>query len=72
MLRPSGFLTAVFLALTAASVTPAVASTELYVAVDGDDRWSGRLAAPDAEASDGPLATLAAARDAVRALRRLR
>ena len=40
-----------------------------HVATNGDDRWSGRLAAPNAEGTDGPLATLAAARDAIRRLK---
>jgi hypothetical protein len=38
-----------------------------YVATDGNDAWSGKLAAPNAERSDGPFATLTKARDAVRA-----
>ncbi len=42
----------------------------LYVAPDGDDGWSGRLAQPNAERTDGPLATLEGARDAIRALKR--
>jgi hypothetical protein len=41
-----------------------------YVATDGDDRWSGRLAAPGAGGTDGPFATLQRARDAVRELKR--
>ena len=41
----------------------------LYVAPDGDDAWSGRLARPNAERADGPVASLAGARDAVRRLR---
>ncbi len=41
----------------------------LFVATDGNDAWSGKLASPNAEGSDGPLATLAAARDAVRKLK---
>jgi hypothetical protein len=40
-----------------------------HVSVDGDDRWSGRLAAPNRDRTDGPLATLTAARDALRELR---
>ena len=38
----------------------------LYVAPDGNDRWSGTLAAPNADRTDGPLASLVGARDAVR------
>jgi parallel beta-helix repeat protein len=41
----------------------------IYVSPEGNDAWSGRLAAPNAARSDGPLATPAAARDAVRKLR---
>jgi hypothetical protein len=40
----------------------------LHVAPDGDDRWSGRLDAPDPARRDGPLASLEAARDAARSL----
>lgn len=38
----------------------------LHVAPNGDDAWSGQLARPNADRSDGPLATLAGARNAVR------
>ena len=38
----------------------------LHVSTNGNDAWSGRLAAPDAGRTDGPLATLQGARDAVR------
>ena len=41
----------------------------LYIASRGNDAWSGRLAVPNAEKTDGPLATLPAARDAIRRLR---
>src|SRR5690606_24375796 len=34
------------------------------------DSWSGRRAEPNADASDGPLASLRAARDAIRRARR--
>jgi len=37
-----------------------------HVAPDGNDKWSGTLARPNAAKSDGPLASLAAARDASR------
>src|SRR5438309_5729583 len=40
-----------------------------YVAPDGNDAWSGRLLAPDAGKTDGPFATIARARDAVRRLK---
>jgi hypothetical protein len=41
-----------------------------YVAPFGDDAWSGRLADPAPERTDGPFATLEGAREAVRAARR--
>ncbi|MDD5708458.1 MAG: right-handed parallel beta-helix repeat-containing protein, partial [Kiritimatiellae bacterium] len=39
-----------------------------YVAPDGDDHWSGKCARPNADRTDGPFATPARARDAVRVL----
>ena len=42
----------------------------LHVATNGKDTWSGRLAAPNAAGDDGPLASIAGARDAIRGLRR--
>ena len=39
-----------------------------YVATDGDDGWSGKLPEAEAGRADGPFATIARARDAVRAL----
>jgi len=41
----------------------------LHVAPNGNDAWSGRLAEPNADRTDGPLATLTGARDAVRKLK---
>ncbi|CAO3405333.1 right-handed parallel beta-helix repeat-containing protein [Azospirillum sp. 11R-A] len=38
-----------------------------YVATNGNDSWSGRLAAPNAEGTDGPFATLERAQSAMRA-----
>jgi hypothetical protein len=40
-----------------------------HVAPNGNDAWSGRLLRPNAEGTDGPLATLTGARDAVRQLK---
>ena len=42
---------------------------DVYVAPDGNDSWSGTFAEPDLDEGDGPFATLARARDAVRALK---
>ncbi len=53
----------------AGSGVAAPAREVFYVAPNGNDRWSGRLAAPNAARDDGPFASLAAARDAVRRLK---
>ena len=42
---------------------------DVYVAPDGNDAWTGRAARPNAGRTDGPLATLTGARDALRKLR---
>lgn len=41
----------------------------LHVSPQGSDSWSGRRAVPAADKSDGPLASLAGARDAIRRLK---
>lgn len=41
----------------------------LYIATNGCDGWSGSLAYPNESGTDGPLATIAAARDRLRAVR---
>jgi len=45
------------------------AGAVLYVSPEGNDAWTGALAAPNADRTDGPFATPARARDAVRALK---
>lgn len=54
------------LALTALSITATAQALVLHVSPDGRDDWSGRLERPNAEGTDGPLASLAGARDAIR------
>ncbi len=44
----------------------AVHATTCYVSTAGNDTWSGRLAAPNAEKTDGPFASLGRARDELR------
>ncbi|MFP4172637.1 MAG: right-handed parallel beta-helix repeat-containing protein [Candidatus Hydrogenedentota bacterium] len=39
---------------------------DVYVAPQGDDAWPGALAEPNADETDGPLASLAAAKERVR------
>lgn len=49
-------------------VAPTALATTFYVAPHGRDTWSGQIAEPNADRTDGPLATLTGARDAVRRL----
>ncbi|NQU75089.1 MAG: hypothetical protein HQ546_02100, partial [Planctomycetes bacterium] len=58
--------------LPACSISSAAVRREVafYVSVAGNDAWSGRLARPASSGKDGPFATLEAARDAVRKLRK--
>ena len=46
-----------------------VSATTFYVAPDGSDAWSGQFASVNHLRTDGPLASLPAARDAVRRLK---
>ena len=61
-------------ALTVAMAIPAAgdaaAETTFYVSTGGNDAHSGRLAEPNNDGSDGPWASIARARQAVRELRR--
>ncbi len=43
-------------------------AADLYVSTHGSDSWSGTLAEPNPQGSDGPFATLQRARDAIREL----
>jgi hypothetical protein len=60
------FVTWAVLSLFAVQCAEAVS---LYVSPQGNDRWSGRLAEPNKEKTDGPLASLTGARDAIRQLK---
>ena len=54
-------------AVATASVLPIAArAATFYVAPDGHDAWSGQLARPNGDKTDGPAATLVGARDAIR------
>lgn len=68
--RAAGIVRAVVAALAVIGLARAGDdAVTIHVAVEGNDAWSGRLPAPNASRSDGPLASPAAARDAVRRLR---
>ncbi len=54
-----------FLAVRAGAAEP-----DFVVATNGNDAWSGRLAAPTADGKDGPFASLGRAQKAVRELRK--
>ncbi len=60
------FVTWAVLSLFAVQCAEAVS---LYVSPQGNDRWSGRLAEPNKEKTDGPLVSLTGARDAIRRLK---
>jgi len=51
-----------------AGVAP-LRGVEFFVSPSGRDDWTGALAAPNAQMTDGPFASLEAARDAVRGLK---
>lgn len=61
-------LVCLLILLTASTCNAAEA--DFFVSVGGSDRWSGTVAAPNAQKSDGPFATLERARDAVRELKK--
>ena len=44
-------------------------SADFYVAPNGNDQWSGTLAEPNSDHSDGPFASISRARKAVRSLK---
>jgi hypothetical protein len=48
---------------------PPAEALDLYVSPDGNDAWTGKLVKPNAAKTDGPVASLAGARDALRKLR---
>lgn len=51
------------------SISNVALAAEFFVAPDGNDNWSGKIARPNAGHTDGPLATLTGARDAIRKLK---
>jgi len=70
-LRIAPFLALACVALSSPLFVGSAAAAPLviFVAPQGHDQWSGRLAAPNAAGSDGPCATLAGARDVVRKIK---
>jgi hypothetical protein len=68
-------INAIALTLMVGVCMPVLATTAgpavFYVALEGSDGWSGRLAEANAGHSDGPFATLDRAREEIRELRKL-
>ena len=52
--------------LMGCSLAGLAGAADIHVAVNGKDSWSGHVAQPDAQGTDGPKATLAAALEASR------
>lgn len=66
----ASFIVTALLVLYAFLLTGAAGeAATLYVSTSGNDSWSGTLATPNAGRTDGPLASLAGARDAIRRLK---
>lgn len=61
-----GFALLIVLSIAMQTAAAPQGIVEFFVSAQGQDRWSGRLASPDG--NDGPFATVARARDAVRDL----
>jgi hypothetical protein len=72
--RSNGLLGLCLLAWLGISVVAAARENEptIYVAPEGNDAWAGKLAAPNADRSDGPVASPRRARDLVRTLKATR
>ncbi|MDA1275416.1 MAG: right-handed parallel beta-helix repeat-containing protein [Verrucomicrobia bacterium] len=60
--RLSAWLVPLFIAVS-------VSAGDWYVSTAGNDQWSGTFPSPKADQSDGPFATLEAARNRIRALK---
>src|SRR2546421_408808 len=63
--RVAGVLLLTF-AVLGAGRAESPAGVTFHVAPNGNDSWSGKLAAPNADRTDGPFATPTHARDAAR------
>ncbi|MBN2311985.1 MAG: right-handed parallel beta-helix repeat-containing protein, partial [Candidatus Hydrogenedentes bacterium] len=63
------FLASTTLLLGIGTAFGTAGAVTLHVAPGGNDAWSGTPQAPNADGTDGPKASLAGARDAVRALK---
>lgn len=63
-------LFAILLGITTLAASMASgAAVDFYVSPNGNDSWSGKIASPNEDGTDGPYATINRAKEAVRALR---
>ena len=62
-------IASILVGLLAPSLSERAEPARLYVATDGNDAWTGELSAPNAAGTDGPFASLARAREEIRARR---
>jgi parallel beta helix pectate lyase-like protein/glycosyl hydrolase family 141 len=69
MSRTKGGQHAILILLTVFFITQSLSAITLYVSPQGNDNWSGKLSQPNAARTDGPLATLNGARDAIRKMK---
>ncbi len=71
-MNKSPFCLLVLFVLVLISIVPSAHAqqADFYVSPSGSDDWSGSLADPNTQGSDGPFATLEQARDAVRELKK--
>ncbi|MBX7073824.1 MAG: right-handed parallel beta-helix repeat-containing protein [Pirellulales bacterium] len=65
------FIAVLFVASLATQLA-AAAAADVYVSPQGNDRWSGKVAAPTPDGNDGPVATVGRAQALVRELRAAR
>ena len=63
---PTLVLTALILAIAIPTTAPAA---QFHVATNGNDAWSGSLATPNGQKTDGPFLTLERAHQAIRQLK---
>jgi len=61
--------TGALLSWTLAAVGLTATAADIFVAPSGNDQWTGQLAAPNEQGTDGPVATLPRAQQLVRALK---
>ena len=60
----------VLILMVGAACFAAIPKADFFLSPNGSDAWSGTLASPNAQGTDGPFASLERARDAVRALKK--